>query len=223
MSWTSDDLQRRRAQSLARRGLTEVEYDLLVTVGYGVFLSPKGLASVACDEATAPDNHPSLVEYERALERLIGTKRALRVLDQRDCDAERDRLRAWPGPKLVEDDEWRPGDVVFTASGFALYRNVLSESFGRDHIQPRSGWLVDDERGTAQIVADTREECCRVAEQLLRELEDDTFNPVRVIGLSEAQECGRWLPSHFETAEAGWSATLRFEPIDLHSDADESA
>jgi hypothetical protein len=205
-----EEMRARIERACSAVGLSEEEYSVLCIVGYGMFVTPARLASFAHRQDSWDVRNQGLATYEAAVERLI-RRDLLRVLTQEDCDTERRRLRQWAGPRSADED-WFEGAVVFTAAGFSLFRGVVQQAFGAAHVlHERSGWRIEDTPRRVEFVADTREECARRVDEFLQDPDMYLGRPARIVSVDPPRECGLWLPSHFEEADHGWTAVIRFE------------
>jgi hypothetical protein len=108
--------------------VSECEDAVLTIVYYHFTLPPGGIAEYAKlydDTGVLPYGVHALQEYLRAVDSCI-EKGWLTVLTPEYFEQEARRRAGSPLPE-VNDDCYRPGDVAFTESGFALYRLLQSE------------------------------------------------------------------------------------------------
>jgi hypothetical protein len=113
----------------------------------------------------------------------------------------------------VIDADQRSGDVDFTPEGHRVFREVILEAFGTDHVQyGNSGFILDDASRCFTFFGETRELCIRRIAEILNAPEDHLggpIDPVRAVEVTLPEPCGAWKRDPFHLIEGGFRATLR--------------
>ena len=208
------DHRRRVDIARARHSLSYAEYCLLSTAGYRINLPPEEFVSETwkLNEGGA-EPLPSIEQLQAALTGLRA-RGLLTVLSEDDVRRESERISASTVPELVEPD-YRAGDVDFTSDGHRIFREVVLEAFGADHVQySDSGFVFDEASRSFIVLAATRALCMRRIAEIQDSPESFTGDPslVLVVEVTLPERIGAWKPTRFWLVEEGFRSVVRVAP-----------
>ncbi len=194
----------------ARHGLSAAEYSLLAAAGYWPDLPPDRFVAYAGKLAEGGAEPAASIDQLKAALAALRARGVLTIVDQPAAtgDAPADV------PGLV-DSYPRVGDVDFTPEGHRLYRAVMLEAFGLEHVQyADSGFVFDEAQRRFTVLAETRPLCLRRIAEIL-EAPDDYVgqeDPVRAVQVTLPQPQGAWRPNRFWLIQNGFRATVQVVP-----------
>lgn len=121
---------------LAKYGVTLAEYYVMGTVGYEIFLPKERLAKCSFDHAEGdPRGEVDVSEHLNAINSCL-EKGWFEILTIEKCKAEMARQES----VLAPDDVYNvnPGEVSLTNAGYLLYKNIILEIYGAEHVRQMS-------------------------------------------------------------------------------------
>ena len=198
----------------ARYGLSYAEYCLLGTARYRINLPPEEFVSSARNlHEGGADPLPSIEELRDALTGLRA-RGLLTILSEDDVSRESERISASDVPELVERC-YSAGDVDFTPDGYRIFRDVVLEAFGSDHVQyGDSGFVFDETSRSFLVLAATRALCLRRIAEIQESPETFTGDPslVHVVEVTVPERIDAWKPRRFSLVAEGFRSIVRVAP-----------
>lgn len=189
------------------------EYYVMCTVGYRIFLPPERLAQDSFAHAEGdPRGEVAVSEHLNAIHSCV-EKAWLEILTPEEYEREMVRRQSAEIPEI--DDYLEPNSVDFTPEGYCLFRKIIFEIFGAEHVQKNdSGWNLDEVNQTVNIYAETYDLCGA----LIKEFRDDpssyTGRVAEIIDVSEVESIGSWKPNRFITLPHGFHARIRHKIVE---------
>jgi hypothetical protein len=206
----ANNIDRLIESACARRDLSRAEYALMSAAGYRPGLPADSFVKYArrLNEG-GREPLPSLEQLQAALATLR-ERGLLTVLEEKDL------VPAGASGVPALDSDQRPGDVDFTPDGYRLFREVVLEASGPEHLQYKdSGFVLDETSRCFTVFAETGELCLRRIGEILAAPEDHIggpIDPVRAVEVTLPQPGGPWRPNPFLVIESGFRATVRVPP-----------
>ena len=210
------DHRRRVDIACARYRLSHAEYCLLGTAGYRINLPPEefvGSTWKLNDGGAEP--LPSIEQLRAALAGLRA-RGLLTVLSEDDVRRDSERISASRVPELV-DRSYRAGDVDFTSDGDRIFREVVLEAFGAEHVQySDSGFVFDEASRSFTVLAATRALCLRRIAEIQDSPESYAGDPslVLVVEVTVPERIGTWKPTRLCLVEEGFRSIVRVAPAE---------
>lgn len=198
---------------LNKLNVSLAEYFVMCPVGYRIFLPPHEWAQTSVNLSEGdPRGQPTLVEHLKAVDSCLWNG-WFEVLTPEECERVIARRQSSAIPEIVDHPE--PNTVDFTQKGHTLFRQIILNIFGSEHVRKSdAGWNLDEDNQVANIYAETNDLC----QACIKEFTDDpsscTGEAAEVVNVSHVESIGAWRPNRFVTLPHGFHACVRYEIIE---------
>jgi hypothetical protein len=206
-------MRENRLAVLNNNDVSFAEFSVMSSVGYHIFYPPNKLAQVGVKLSEGDLlGEPTLDEHLKAIDSCL-EKGWLKILTAEEYEQIIASQQSAVTPEIIDYPE--PNTVDFTPKGYSLYRQIIFETFGEEHIQRSdAGWNIDEDSQVANIYAETTELC----EACIKEFADNpssyTGKATEIVNVSQIESIGAWKPNRFITLPQGFHAGVSYKLIE---------